>query len=157
VKAKYCEFHIPPVSLLGYIFQGGQVKTDPGKIKAVAEWPTPTNRKQLQRFLGFANFYRRFTHNSSVIASPLTRLTSVKSPFLLSSEAAQAFYLLKDRFTSAPILSQPNSDKQFILDVVARTLEGEQYCHKGLTLRAQCLGAHTKVIIVNENERNNEN
>ena len=55
VKAEKCEFHIPSVTFLGYIFQGGQVK-----IQAVAEWPNPMNLKQLQRFLGFCKFLSLF-------------------------------------------------------------------------------------------------
>jgi len=45
-------------------------RADPGKIQAVVEWPTPTSLKQLQRFLGFANFYRRFIRHYSRIAAP---------------------------------------------------------------------------------------
>ena len=108
IKAEKCKFHVSSVSFLSYIFQDRQVKTDPEKIQAMAEWPNPTNRKQLQRFLGYANFYRCFICNYSTIALPLTRLTSIKIPFLWSPEAAQAFELLKERFTTAPILSQPN-------------------------------------------------
>lgn len=46
VKADKCEFHVNSVSFLGYIIESGQVMTDPQKIKAVVEWPKPTNRKQ---------------------------------------------------------------------------------------------------------------
>ena len=81
VKAEKCEFHVTSVRVLGYILESGQMKTDPEKIRAVAEWPTPTSRKQLQRFLGFANFYRRFIRDYSKVATPLTRRTSVKTPF----------------------------------------------------------------------------
>ena len=45
------------------------------KVKAVAEWDTPTTRRQLQRFLGFANFYRRFIRNFAGEAKPLYELT----------------------------------------------------------------------------------
>ena len=65
VKLEKCEFHASSVSFLGYVFEGGQVKTDPQKIQAVAERPVPTSHKELQRFLGFANFYRRFIRNYS--------------------------------------------------------------------------------------------
>ena len=61
VKAEKCEFHQQSVPFLGYIIERGQVKADPEKIKAVTAWPTPSTRKQLQRFLGFAIF---FTDNS---------------------------------------------------------------------------------------------
>ena len=81
VKAEKCEFHVPSVAFLGFIISQGRVEMDPGKVTAVTDWPTPTNRKQLQRFLGFANFYRRFIRNYSHIAAPLTALTSVKVSF----------------------------------------------------------------------------
>lgn len=64
-KAEKCKFHAPSVSFLGFIVEKGQFKSDPYKIQAVAEWPVPTSRKQLQRSLGFANFYRRFVRDFS--------------------------------------------------------------------------------------------
>uniref|UniRef100_A0A8C6KJR4 Gypsy retrotransposon integrase-like protein 1 n=1 Tax=Nothobranchius furzeri TaxID=105023 RepID=A0A8C6KJR4_NOTFU len=119
VKAEKSEFHRSSITFLGYIFEGGQVRTDPDKIKAVLNWPTPENRKQLQRFLGFANFYRRFIKNYSQTASPLTALTSTKSKFEWTLEASHAFTALKNLFASAPILIQPDPQKQFILEVDA--------------------------------------
>lgn len=75
VKAEKCEFHVSSVSFLGYVLAGGQVKTDPAKVKAVLEWPVPESRKKLQRFLGFANFYSCFIRNYGQVAVPLTHLT----------------------------------------------------------------------------------
>lgn len=60
VKPEKCEFYLPSVSFLGYIVAQVQLQPDPVKIRAVTEWPTPISSKQLQRFLGFADFYRRF-------------------------------------------------------------------------------------------------
>lgn len=119
VKAEKCDFHKDSISFLGYIFESGQVRADPEKIRAVAEWPIPTSVKQLQRFLGFANFYRRFIRNYSRIAAPLTQLTSPSSPFTWSEEAAQAFSQLKKLFTSAPVLFHPDSSRQFVVEVDA--------------------------------------
>ena len=75
VKAEKCEFHVPSVAFLGFIIGQGRLEMDPGKVTAVTDWPTPTNRKQLQRFLGFANFYRRFIRNYSHLSrrSPPSR------------------------------------------------------------------------------------
>jgi len=119
VKAEKCEFHQPSVTFLGFVLEGGQVKPSEDKIKAVLEWPVPENRKQLQRFLGFANFYRRFIRNYSQTALPLTSLTSVKKTFQWSPEAQTAFDKLKMLFSRAPVLIQPDSSKQFILEVDA--------------------------------------
>lgn len=119
VKAEKCEFHVSSVSFLGFIVERGQIKTDPAKVKAVAEWPAPTTRKQLQRFLGFANFYRRFIRDYSRVASPLTKLTSVKVPFVWSDEAEAVFVKLKGLFSSAPVLSHPDPTAQFVVEVDA--------------------------------------
>ena len=58
VKAEKCEFHVPSVSFLGFIVSKDNIEMDPTKVSAVTEWATPSTRKQLQRFLGFANFYK---------------------------------------------------------------------------------------------------
>ncbi|CAK6976493.1 hypothetical protein LDENG_00158670%2C partial, partial [Scomber scombrus] len=76
VKAEKCEFHQRSTSFLGFVVSEGGVGMDSSKIKAVIDWPTPQSRKDLQKFLGFANFYRRFIRNYSSLASPLTALTS---------------------------------------------------------------------------------
>lgn len=119
VKAEKCEFHVTSVAFLGYILESGQVKTDPAKTQAVVEWPRPTSRKQLQQFLGFANFYRRFIRDYSRIAAPLTRLTSPSLPFSWTPEAEAAFGDLKKRFTSAPVLIHPDPSRQFVVEVDA--------------------------------------
>ncbi|KAK7887257.1 hypothetical protein WMY93_026878 [Mugilogobius chulae] len=119
VKEEKCEFHVQSVSFLGYIIGNGQVKPDPSKIRAVEEWPSPENRKQLQRFLGFANFYRRFIRNYSQVAMPLTRLTSSKIPFCWTPDAEKTFNNLKLLFTSAPVLIHPDPSLQFVVEVDA--------------------------------------
>ncbi|XP_055081043.1 uncharacterized protein LOC129456635 [Periophthalmus magnuspinnatus] len=119
VKAEKCEFHAEEVSFLGFIVGRGQVRADPEKIQAVTEWPVPTNRRQLQRFIGFANFYRRFIRDFSRVISPLTKLTSPALQFAWSPEAQTAFEKLKRLFTSAPILHQPDPSRQFIVEVDA--------------------------------------
>lgn len=119
VKLEKCEFHVPSVSFLGYIIAGGQVKMDPAKVRAVLEWPVPGSRKQLQGFLGFSNFYRRFIRNYSRVAAPLTALTSTARQFRWTPEADVAFQDLKGRFTSAPILVQPDPSRQFVVEVDA--------------------------------------
>lgn len=76
VKAEKCEFHVTSVPFLGYIIEKGQVRPDSDKVQAVAKWARPASHKQLQQFLGFASFYRRFIRDYSRVAAPLTRLTS---------------------------------------------------------------------------------
>lgn len=59
-KLEKCEFHQTSTSFLGYIISAEGVAMDDNKVQAVVSWPRPTTVKELQRFLGFANFYRRF-------------------------------------------------------------------------------------------------
>ncbi len=90
---------------------------DPEKVKAVVEWPIPSDRKQLQWFLGFANYYRKFIWNYSSVAAPLHMLTSSKVKFFWTPEVDQAFKRLKVCFTTAPILTLPDPKRQFIVEV----------------------------------------
>ncbi|KAI4881765.1 hypothetical protein NFI96_000361 [Prochilodus magdalenae] len=60
VKLEKSEFHVPKVSFLGFIVSKGTLAMDPAKIHAVRDWPRPSSLKVVQRFLGFANFFRRF-------------------------------------------------------------------------------------------------
>ena len=118
VKAEKCSFHTDSVSFLGFVVQRGQLRADPEKVRAVSEWPVPTTRKQLQRFLGFANFYRRFIRDYSRVAAPLTQLTSTRVPFGWSQAAQSAFLRLK-KFSSAPVLCHPDPAIQFVVEVDA--------------------------------------
>lgn len=119
VKAEKCAFHQTSTSFLGFVIAQGGLEMDPAKVKAVVEWPTPQSRKELQRFLGFANFYRRFVRNYSTMVAPLTCLTSSSVRFIWSEAADRAFQTLKSRFTNAPILTTPDPTRQFIVEVDA--------------------------------------
>ncbi len=95
---------------------------DPAKVRAVMDWPVPDSRTALQRFLGFANFYRRFIRNFSQVAAPLTAFTSTKSHYAWSNVAQEAFDRLKRLFSSAPILITPDTSGQFIVEVDASSI-----------------------------------
>ena len=95
------------------------MRADPKKVRAVEEWARPTDRTQLRRFLGFANFYQRFIRSFSRVAAPLTALTSTLRPFSWTPEAERAFSALKSLFTSTPVLMLPQPSRQFIVEVDA--------------------------------------
>ncbi|KAI2657562.1 Transposon Tf2-9 polyprotein [Labeo rohita] len=100
------------VPFLGYIVSAEGVRMDSDKVQVVVNWPTSDSRKALQRFLGFASYYRQ-------LATPLTALTSTKTPFRWSSAADAAFAKLKSCFVSAPILVAPDPSRQFVVEVDA--------------------------------------
>lgn len=92
---------------------------DPQKVSAILEWPEPTDRKGTQRFIGFANFYRKFIKNFSAIISPITQLTKQNTRFQWTPAAQLAFDKLKLLFTSAPILQHPDPALSYVLEVDA--------------------------------------
>ncbi|XP_016308999.1 uncharacterized mitochondrial protein AtMg00860-like [Sinocyclocheilus anshuiensis] len=112
-------FFMQSVPFLGYIVSAEGVRMDSDKVQAVVNWPTPDSHKALQRFLGFANFYRRFIRNFSQLAASLTALTSTKTAFRWSSAAEAAFSKLRGCFVSAPILIAPDPSRQFVVEVDA--------------------------------------
>ena len=76
------------------------------KVKIILDWPTPRKVKDVQSFLGFANFYRRFIPYYSDIVVPLTWLTRKNTPWKWTPQCQEAFDSLKKAFTSAPTLAQ---------------------------------------------------
>lgn len=116
VKAEKCEFHVDSVSFLGFKVSQGKVVMDQGKVRVVAEWPTPTSRKEVQRFLGFANFYSKFIRNFSSIAALLHALTSSKTLFQWNTHAEAAYTSFKKSFLFTPVLTLPDNECQFIAD-----------------------------------------
>ncbi|KAL0152480.1 hypothetical protein M9458_052203, partial [Cirrhinus mrigala] len=119
-KLEKCAFHQHTTTFLGFVISSQGVAMDPQKLEAVRSWPLPTSLKQLQRFLGFANFYRRFIQGFSATAAPLTALTKPsRGDFQLTPEAIQAFKKLCHLFTTAPVLIHPNPAKPFVVEVDA--------------------------------------
>jgi hypothetical protein len=69
----------------------------------------------MRSFLGLAGYYRKFIQNFSSIATPLTQLTKKGVPFVWSSQCQEAFDLLKQKLTTAPVLLLPSSDRCFVV------------------------------------------
>ena len=113
LKLEKCKFEKTSIKYLGVVFSNDSVKMDPAKVAGVSEWPTPSNKKEVQSFLGFTNFYRRFIEGFSHIAQPLFDLTKGDSVFKWLSKEKLAFDTLKDKITSAPILTLPDNSRPY--------------------------------------------
>ena len=74
-KPEKCEFERSRIEYLGLIISEGQLEMDPVKVKGVTDWPEPKNRRGVQSFLGFVNFYRCFIQDFSHHTRPLFDLT----------------------------------------------------------------------------------
>ena len=77
-KQSKCDFDMEEISILGVVVGKGQVKMEQEKVKAIKEWKTLTRIKNVESFLGFANFYQRFIQNFSHTAKPLNKLKGKK-------------------------------------------------------------------------------
>jgi RNase H-like domain found in reverse transcriptase/Reverse transcriptase (RNA-dependent DNA polymerase)/Integrase zinc binding domain/Chromo (CHRromatin Organisation MOdifier) domain/Retroviral aspartyl protease len=118
-KLEKCSFDTSYVEFLGYCISSEGVSMDSSKIKTVVDWASPSSVKEVQRFLGFANFYRRFIKNYSAVVSPLTNLTKKNIKFVWTPTCETAFSQLKKAFTSAPVLRHIDPNREFILETDA--------------------------------------
>jgi hypothetical protein len=119
VKLSKCEFHKHRIAFLGYIVSENGLAPDPEKIKAIEEWPEPTDVKDVQAFLGLANYYRKFVGHYSGIAGALTELTKKDKKFDFDGDCIKAFNELKRRLTSAPILTIFDPEFESLLETDA--------------------------------------
>ena len=91
VKLSKCEFHKHSVKFLGYLISEHGIQADPDKVKAIKEWPIPTCLKDVQAFVGLANFYRKLLGGFSELAAPLTELSKKDREFSWTEGCQRAF------------------------------------------------------------------
>ena len=118
-KLSKCQFSVKKTEFLRYIIEPGGITTDLRKIQAIVEWDTPRNVKNVQSFLGFANFYGRFIREYSKIVEPLTSLTHKDKKFAWNPKAQKAFEELKQRFTESPMLAFFDPERDVIIETDA--------------------------------------
>ena len=91
-KSEFCHASL---TFLGHIVGQGQVRPVEAKVEAISDFPVPTGKRQLMRFLGMAGYYRKFCNNFSVIAEPLTNLLGKKVRYVWSEACQKSFDQLK--------------------------------------------------------------
>ena len=102
---KKSDIHVGEIEFLGYHISPEGISMSTAKVESVRNWPTPRNVKDIQAFLGFANFYRRFIEGFSKICKPMTDLTQKERVFEWTPQCEDAFRRIKTMFTEGPILA----------------------------------------------------
>jgi Reverse transcriptase (RNA-dependent DNA polymerase) len=77
-KLSKCHFNVTEVVFLGHVVNVEGIKMQKSKVEAIQKWPRPKIVRDLQYFLGIANYYRRYITNFSTLAAPLTKPTRGK-------------------------------------------------------------------------------
>jgi hypothetical protein len=93
---------------LGHIVNEQGIRPDPKKVEAVQTWPVPKNVHDVKSFLGLVNYFRKFIEHYSEIAVPLTNLTKKSHLWVWTGHCQDAFKLLKQKLTKAPLLCTPD-------------------------------------------------
>ncbi len=119
LNPKKCSLFKREVTYLGHVVSEEGVATDPEKVRAVEDWPTPKNVREVRSFLGLCSYYRRFIKGYSHIAKPLHILTEKNRVFSWSEAEQIAFDKLKQALITSPVLAYPNAEDKFILDTDA--------------------------------------
>lgn len=114
-----CQFLRKEVTFLGHRVGEDGISTEPCKVTAVRDWPTPINLRQLRGFLGLASYYRRFVQGFATIAAPLHCLLRKGEPFEWTQERREAFDSLKMALCQSPVLAPPDPHSTFLLDTDA--------------------------------------
>ena len=119
LKPTKCHLVWGEVLFLGYMVSASGISADPGKVRAVTEFPTLTDLRSLHAFLGLTSYYRRFVPRFSAIVQPLYHLTLKDTPFQWTPECDLAFTRLKSTLAEAHVLAYPNFGCPFLLETDA--------------------------------------
>jgi len=116
LRPEKCEFFKEQIEYLELVISENQVSMDPVKVAGVREWPTLENKTDVQVFLGFVNFYRRFIQDFSAKARPLFDLTRSEQAWTWSRREQATFEDLKMVVTTAPVLMSPQDSEPFWIE-----------------------------------------
>jgi predicted aspartyl protease len=118
LKPTKCFLFQSKVRFLGHVVSESGIEPDPAKISCLENFKLES-AKDVSRFLGFANYYRKFLYDYASIAKSLVELTRKNVPFVMTPEREHAFATLKEKLTSYPVLALPIDDGKYVIDTDA--------------------------------------
>jgi len=107
------------IRFLGVVIGPNGIKMEKEKVDGVLSWPEPKNVKDIRKFLGLINYYRRFIKDFAQVARPINTLTRKDVKWQWEEEQQKAFDKLKEIFTTRPVLAAPDLDKEFRVEADA--------------------------------------
>ena len=153
VKPEKCKWKVKEVGFLGVVIGPEGIKMEEEKVKGVLEWPTPKSIKDVQKFLGLANYYCWFIEGFATVARLLHDLVKKDKKWEWTEKEERAFKELKERFTKEPVLAAPDIDKKMRMEV-----DASDYATGGV-LSMECEDGLWRLVAflsksLNETERN---
>jgi len=119
VKPEKCKWKVREVEFLGVVISPKGVEMQKEKVEGVLSWPAPRNVKEVQKFLGLANYYRRFIENFARIAALLHVLVRKEQKWKWEREQEETFKKLKTVFTTEPVLAIPDINREMRVEANA--------------------------------------
>jgi len=113
IKPEKCIWKVRKIEFLGVVIGPNGIEMEAEKVNGVLSWPQPKNMKDVRKFLGLANYYRRFIKDFARVARPMNMLTWKDEKWRWEEAQQKAFDELKRVFTTKPVLAAPDLDKEF--------------------------------------------
>ena len=119
MKPEKCTWKTNKVNFLGVVMGQGKIEMEEEKVEGVLSWPVPKTVRDVRKFLGLANYYRRFVRNFAAITKPLNMLTRKEEKWKWGEPQQKTFKQMKEIFTTRPLLVAPDLDKEFRVEADA--------------------------------------
>jgi len=113
LNPKKCNFLLPELAFMGNLVNASGIGRDPDKVKAMLDFPVPTNHKKLKLALGMFKFYKKYIPGYSTVVIPLNRLLLKNASFVWTEIEQEAFESLKKKLKNAPFMQYPNDTGLF--------------------------------------------
>jgi len=119
IKPEKCVWKMRKIGFLGVVIGPNRIEMEKEKVEGVLSWSEPKNVKDVRKFLGLTNYYRRFIKDFAQVARPMNMLTRKDEKWRWEEAQQKVFDELKQVFTTKPVLAAPDLDKEFRVETDA--------------------------------------